>query len=217
MKINEGTNWIVKFVRVFNGGNAVQFYAAKIGTFHGNTRTIRCCYCYCAAVATFEQFNTPFINCDSYLSIHFLIPFVGIVLHFTAFIQICFGYAVRAPKIIIKSSIQIMLIQYFTCLHIKCHQIPNGTFYACPWYASISWKGVQTSVEETSFAWVVYCCCNFVLFFFISFLKNDFFAIMNGNGKCFDIKKFMLIFIERFLFRIKNGQFFFFMFWMHST
>lgn len=51
-------------------------------------------------------------------------------------------------------------------------------------------KGLHT-YAETCFALLVYGYCNFTLSFL--FLKNDFYGVMNGSGKCFAI--FMLILI----------------------
>ena len=107
-------------------------------------------------IVQFEQFKNTFYQLQFYLSIHFLIPFASIVLHFAAFCTKCFGYAVRAPKIIIKSSIQIMLIQYFTCL-LLLETTSNSGWYILPLtFAShmqtFQSKGVQTCVQETSFA-----------------------------------------------------------------
>lgn len=66
---------IVLVVRVFNGGNAVQFSAVKIGTFHGNTRTIRCCYCIALPFA-FKLFNIWTVQHTFYqLRFIFIYPF----------------------------------------------------------------------------------------------------------------------------------------------
>lgn len=106
-----------------------------------------------------------------HLSIHFLILFVSIVFHFAAFCTKCFSYAVRAPQIIIKSSIQIMLIQYFTCL-LLLETTSNSGWYILPVTIAckrFNRKGCKRVFERQVLHWAVYCCCNFVLFFIFIF------------------------------------------------
>lgn len=123
------------------------------------------CYVSCFICVHFEIHSMNFIAFEAFISLN-------------AILNALISRAAGKCKIIIKSSIQIMLIQYFILVWMHSYRTPSKMFrlkrifFPLPLICCCrNWKGCTNGCEwqETSFAFIVYCCSNFILSFWCVF------------------------------------------------